>query len=664
MNRLQYETSPYLLQHANNPVDWYPWSDEALERAKTEDKPIIVSIGYSTCHWCHVMERESFEDPDIAAIMNEHFVCIKVDREERPDIDAVYMEACQAISGGGGWPLNAFLLPDAKPFYAGTYFPPADAHNRPGWPGLLLNVVRVWKEKRKDLEEQAEKLTQGIAENNTLFISDPAPQEQFDQTAINAMAGKLKQLYDLDRGGFGSAPKFPMSQSLELLLDHALLNDDTAALQLVEHAMQSMINGGIYDQLIGGFARYTVDANWRIPHFEKMLYDNALLLRLLGKLQMVVPTPIYATTIKETINWLKTEMLHPAGTFYAALDADSEGIEGKFYIWDYAELATILSSEQLELLSTHFGITESGNWEEERTNILYRSQAVPAEKLAQWENIQQLLLEKRAQRIRPGRDEKIILQWNALMVSGLTYCYRALDDDAIKELAQNAYAGLQKQLFKDSKWHRNYKDDKLGATAFLDDLTALHTAQLDLYDITFDTQLIHAAKSGAADIEAIFGGAPGGLYFLTPPAGNALPTPTLSLYDNSLPSGNGQYLQLLRRLSSYTGDLDFVNKAQEKISRLASNVFKYPSSFANLGNLLLLQSKTVRELVISGQGTNEVAKLVLQTYRPDLTVVAGHTKDAGLPILKGRFSENEQQFYLCENQSCHLPVSCLTELQL
>lgn len=666
MNRLQHETSPYLLQHAANPVDWWAWGPAALAHAREVNKPILVSIGYSTCHWCHVMERESFENPVVAKIMNEHFVSIKVDREERPDVDAVYMEACQAISGSGGWPLNAFLLPDGRPFYAGTYFPPQSAHNRPGWSDLLRNIATIWREKQDELVEQAERLTRGIAGNNELFISASDEPVTFGAKRVEAMIGRLKQGYDVERGGFGGAPKFPMSQALELLLDHAILNEDESALHRVDHALDAMIGGGIYDQLRGGFARYTVDANWRVPHFEKMLYDNALLLRLLARRHLYAPAPRYATIIRETIGWLRAEMLAPAGYFYAALDADSEGVEGKFYVWDYDELEERLSTAELSLLTEYFGVTPAGSWAEESTNILYRAETLPPEEEERWEALRQKLLTHRDHRIRPGRDEKIILQWNALLISGLAHCARALPGEGIDELALTAIAALKAHLRdEDGQWHRNYTAGQRGVPAFLDDLTALYVAQLDLYDLTFEVDYLLAALDGERVIQDRFGGAAGGLCFLAPNSAAELPTATVPLYDNALPSGNGQYLHLLRRLTSYTGEPSYRRRAEAVFAGLAASVGKYPSSFANLARLGLLLSRPARELIISGGLTSEVAKQVRGRYRPDLTVVvAPPTNVPSFPILEGRTGQKEPRFYLCENQSCRLPVSSLNELSL
>ncbi|MEM9836691.1 MAG: thioredoxin domain-containing protein, partial [Bacteroidota bacterium] len=620
MNRLQYSTSPYLLQHASNPVDWYPWGPEALERAQREDKPIIVSIGYSTCHWCHVMERESFEDETVAAFMNEHFICIKVDREERPDVDRVYMEACQAISGGGGWPLNAILLPDTKPIYAGTYFPPKPLHNRPSWLELLKYLHKIYTEQRERVVKEANKLTDSMAQSAMMFIKPPAEGAGLlAEEAIENMLINLRGRFDMHNGGFGGAPKFPMSQSLELLLDHSLLTDHPHSVQLAELGMQAMINGGIYDQLGGGFSRYTVDAGWRVPHFEKMLYDNALLLRLLGKLQMYRPSGEYRAVIEESIEWLRREMTSPSGSFYAALDADSEGVEGKFYTWNQEEIAAVFTDEiadkvyeslaneieqetsqvqtpthstaSIDFLTTYMGYTPEGNWEEERTNIFYRKAPFPAEQQVTWESIRSRLLAARDQRIRPGRDEKIILQWNALMISGLAYCYRATQNVQYLSLAEDALAALRKELYIDGQWHRNYKDGQVGEAAYLDDYTALIEATLDLYQANFDHALLLEAKELIQVVTQQFGGAPGELYYLRPTEGSELPIATLDLYDNSLPSGNSQLLHQMLRIGQLLGEHEWSQMAREKIQSVLPSVNKYPSSFANWGRLALYLSR-------------------------------------------------------------------------
>lgn len=665
MNRLQHETSPYLLQHASNPVDWYPWGEEALERARKEDKPIIVSIGYSTCHWCHVMERESFEDDAVAAYMNEHYVCIKVDREERPDVDQVYMEACQAISGGGGWPLNAFLLPDGRPFYAGTYYPPQSAHNRPGWIDLLRHFVRLYHEERAKVEEQANGLTDSIGKAPNIFITDELTAEDpFDAEKMETMVATLRSRFDLTNGGFGGAPKFPMSQSLELLLDHGLLTDNDSSLALARKGMSAMIRGGIYDQIGGGFARYTVDGAWRVPHFEKMLYDNGLLLRLLGKLQLSGPDPEWVTTIEETVGWLKREMRSPSGSFYAALDADSEGVEGKFYVWDYDELELVLGQDRLTQAERFFGVSKAGNWAEEQTNIFYRSAPVPAVEATAFDETKKILFDHRENRIRPGRDEKIILQWNALLISGLTYCYRATGEQEQLDLATKSLSALRRECFHEGQWYRNFTAGRRGTPAYLDDLAALAEALLDLYAVTFDFALLEEAMAITEDVLNRFSGAEGGLFYLRPLKGNELPVATVDLYDNALPSGNSQLLNVLHRLAQMSGRQDWASLLDERLTQMVGGVTKYPTSFANWGRLLLLKSRKERELVVTGPGSRAAARELGKKYWPDLVIVATETDRPDFPSLKDRYLDDRRRFFLCENQSCHQPVDSVDELPL
>lgn len=664
MNLLQYQTSPYLLQHAANPVHWHPWGEAALAKARKEDKPILVSIGYSTCHWCHVMEHESFEDEQVAAYMNEHFVCIKVDREERPDVDQVYMEACQAISGGGGWPLNAFLLPDTRPFYAGTYFPPESRYNRPSWMDVLYSLSKNFRENRSKLESQAEHLTSSIAKSSELFIKPLAEGHYpFAPAQIEQMLLTLRGRFDTTNGGFGGAPKFPMSQSLELLLEHGILTDNQSSLSMAHIGMEAMIRGGIYDQLGGGFSRYTVDAGWHVPHFEKMLYDNGLLLKLLGKLHLQQPTAVYETTMKETIGWLEREMLSPSGSFYAALDADSEGVEGKFYVWNYADLKELLSSEQLELMATYYGTTEAGNWEEEHTNILFRAQEVPTEAEVSLASIKEILFQAREKRIRPGRDEKIILQWNALMISGLCYCFRATGKTAYQTLASNALHAIRQELRdEEGRWYRNYKDNQRGHFAYLDDYAALIGALLDVYDTNFDNQLLVEALELTSYVRKTFGDAPGGLFYLRPPAGSELPVATVDLYDNALPSGNSQLLDNMQRLGQLVGDTELLEAARTKLTSVVESVQKYPSSFAGWARLALHLSVPARELVITGPGSKAAAAQLLKINRPDVRIVVAETETVDFPSLKNRYLSDQLQFFLCENQSCRLPVHRIEDL--
>ena len=656
-NRLQHETSPYLLQHAENPVDWYPWGEEALSRARRENKPILVSIGYSTCHWCHVMERESFEDEATARLMNEHFVCIKVDREERPDVDQVYMEACQAITGGGGWPLNAFLLPDTRPFYAGTYYPPERKYNRPSWTELLEYLSRTYTEERDKVEAQAAQLVDNLSSGaDRLLGIDTDPE-------TDTMLEQLRAAYDGARGGFGGAPKFPQSQALELLLAGGLLTGNNHDVYSAGHALRAMLAGGIYDQIGGGFSRYTVDANWRVPHFEKMLYDNALLLRLLAKLQMAAPDPRYLQAIEETTEWLRAEMTLPDGGYRAALDADSEGVEGKYYVWDYAELEALFDPETVELVADFYGITRAGNWEEEQTNIPYRPGPLPAftdlspdVAVAKIADARRTLAEVRRQRIPPGADDKLILQWNALLVSGWCWCYRATGKEEYLELATTLYERLTERLCSDGVWYRNLTSGKTGAPAFLDDHAAMATAALDLSEVTFD--LDYALRDARYHVDYVlekFSDAAGVMFYLRDPDNSELPVATRDFYDNALPSGNSQMASNLYRLGRLTDEESYRRRAAKMLAAIDGAVQRYPTSFAGWGLTRLLMEGPERELVITGEGATTAAAEFLSDYRPGLLIVAADKPKEDLALLQNRYL-SQLRYFVCENRTCKLPV--------
>ncbi|WP_168797516.1 thioredoxin domain-containing protein [Neolewinella litorea] len=659
MNRLQHETSPYLLQHAHNPVDWYPWGEEALERARREDKPIIVSIGYSTCHWCHVMERESFEVEATAKVMNEHFVCIKVDREERPDVDQVYMDACQAISGGGGWPLNAFLLPDARPFFAGTYYPPEPKYNRPSWTQLLRHIAQTFTDDRASLEEQAQRLVDNISGGRDRLLGIETKQED----GSRAMMEQLRAAYDGARGGFGGAPKFPMSQALELLLANGLMTGNNQDIYHAGHGMRAMLAGGIYDQIGGGFSRYTVDAHWRVPHFEKMLYDNALLLRLLGKLQMVTPDPRYVQAIEETTDWLEAEMALPEGGYRAALDADSEGVEGKYYTWRYEELEALLPPEDVELVADFYGITRAGNWEEEHTNIPYRPGPLPSVTglspdvaVAKIAAARRQLAEARRLRIPPGADDKLLLQWNALLVSGWTWCFRATGEDRYLTLARELYESLRRQLQHEGRWYRNRTRGRLGAPAFLDDYAALAAAALDLSEVTFDLDYaLTDARELVDHVLETFSDESDTMFYLRPPQDSELPVATQDFYDNALPSGNSQMAHNLYRLGRLTEVERYTARAEKMLTAIGGAVSRYPSSFAGWGLTALLLQQPGRELVITGPGARAAARPFLSDYRPGLLIVAAEEDRHDLPLLRNRYL-SDLRFFVCENRSCRLPV--------
>ncbi len=643
-------------------MDWYPWGEEALTRAQREDKPILVSIGYSTCHWCHVMERESFEDEATARIMNDRFVCIKVDREERPDVDQVYMEACQAITGGGGWPLNAFLLPDARPFYAGTYYPPERKYNRPSWTELLDYLSRTYREEREKVEEQAAQLVKNLGSGGDRLLGIDST------TGGGAMMEQLRSAYDGARGGFGSAPKFPQSQALELMLANGVLTGNNQDIYHAGHAMRAMLGGGIYDQIGGGFSRYTVDANWRVPHFEKMLYDNALLLRLLAKLQLVTPDPRYLQAMEETTDWLQSEMSLPDVGYRAALDADSEGVEGKYYVWDYAELESLFPPETAELVADFYGITREGNWEEEKTNIPYRPGPLPAltglptdVAVAKIADARRRLAEVRRQRIPPGADSKLILQWNALLVSGWAWCYRATGKGNYLRLATDLYQNLQTRLYHEGEWYRNLTDGTLGARAFLDDIAALAAAALDLSEVTFDLDyaLNHARKLVDTAMER-FSDADGLMFYLRTPEGSELPVATKDFYDNALPSGNSQMASNLFRLGRISGEAAYTQRAERMIAAIDGAVQRYPTSFAGWGLTRLLMQGAERELIVTGRDAKAAARDFLSDYRPGLLIVAAEEEKEGVPLLQNRYL-SELRYFVCENRSCRLPVDTAAE---
>ncbi|MGB3799113.1 MAG: thioredoxin domain-containing protein [Lewinella sp.] len=658
INRLAQETSPYLLQHAENPVDWYPWGEEALSRAQREDKPILVSIGYSTCHWCHVMERESFEDEDTARLMNEHFVCIKVDREERPDVDQIYMDACQAITGGGGWPLNAFLLPDGRPFYAGTYYPPERKYERPSWTELLAYIHRTYVEERDQVIAQAEQLVTNLKSGADRLLTIDSKAKDDD-----GLMEQLRASFDAARGGFGGAPKFPQSQALELFLTNGLITGNNHDIYSAGHAMRAMLGGGIYDQIGGGFSRYTVDANWRVPHFEKMLYDNALLLRLLAKLQIVTPDPRYLQAIEETTDWLAAEMALPDGGYRAALDADSEGVEGKYYVWDYAELEALFDPETVELVADFYGITPEGNWEEEKTNIPYRPGPLPAitdmsvdVAVAKIAEARRTLAEVRRQRIPPGADSKLILQWNALLVSGWAWCYRATGKDRYLQLATGLYDNLRERLCRGGKWYRNLTDGKLGAPAFLDDHAAVAAAALDLSEVTFD--LNYALVDARRHIDTVlaeFSDEENLMFYLRRPEGSELPVATKDFYDNALPSGNSQMASNLFRLGRLTGEARYSDRAHRMLTAIRGAVQRYPTSFAGWAHTHLLMQQPERELVITGDGAKTAARGFLSDYRPGLLIVAAEKAREEVPILQNRYL-SQLRYFVCENRTCRLPV--------
>lgn len=684
MNRLQYETSPYLLQHSHNPVDWYAWKPEAFERAQREKKPILVSIGYSTCHWCHVMERESFENEEVAAFMNEHFVNIKVDREERPDVDAIHMEACQVISGAGGWPLNCFLTSDGRPFFAGTYYPPEPAYSRPSWIQVLQSMLHHFYEKPEVVEDQANRLIEIIKSSETVFLGDSLlhenPRLLFTPVVLQNIYYHFEKRFDKENGGFGGAPKFPGSMSLEFLLQYYYYLHQPEALEHVQFSLERMIQGGIYDQLGGGFARYATNPEWLIPHFEKMLYDNALLVSLLSDVYRAVSDvtgfeeqsrlALYREAIEETLDFIKREMTSSEGGFYSALDADSEGVEGKYYVWQKAELAAILG-EDAALFSEFYDVTEDGNWEAQ--NILWRPQSfesfaeikgIPVENLkATFKKNREQLFTAREKRVRPGLDDKILLDWNALMCTAHAKAYAALGNEDYKNTAErNLYLLLEKFRQPDGQtFYHTYKEGKAQYDAFLDDYANLIEALLNVYNINFDLNLIDQAVALTDFVMHHFHDDESGLFFFTSEYQKDILLRRKELYDNATPSGNSTMIHNLLKLSILVNRPDYKETAVKMLKTLRDAVERYPPSFARWATALIPLVYSMPEIAIVGENAVDLAKAMNQFYLPNKVIMAAADAVERYPLLAGRNASNETNIYICRDYACQLPVKTVEE---
>lgn len=664
-NRLALETSPYLLQHAHNPVDWYPWGPEALERAKREDKPILVSIGYSACHWCHVMERESFEHDDVAAIMNEHFINIKIDREERPDIDQIYMDAVQVLTGQGGWPLNMFLTPDAKPFYGGTYFPPRPMQGRPSWPQALHWVQQTFATKREQVEEQAQKLTEHIIGMDGAVIKGPegATTGDYLDTAHKVMAQLLPR-FDKRHGGFGSAPKFPNPFNLKFLMRYHFVTGNADALEHATFTLQKMGSGGIYDHLGGGFSRYSVDEYWLAPHFEKMLYDNALLVSNLAEAYQITQNPFYKHKAEETLAFVARELTHTLGGFYAALDADSEGVEGKFYTWHAGEITEILGSDAKWFMN-YYDVSEAGNWE--HVNIL--NTPTPAETFAEgkgWslgdfeqklQQAQQKLMSVRDMRIRPGLDDKTILSWNALMISAYATAAQAFGNPLFAETAERSLNFLLKHLYIEGELYHTWKNDQAKYPAFLDDYACLIEALLDTYQTVFNEQYLYIAIELATKVEERFTDNNGALYYYTPSTQKDVIVRKREIYDSVTPAGNSVMARNLYRLGVYTGNDRYKDKADAMMAVMKTAIGAYGSSVANWASVLLEFGAPVQEVAIVGEQYQAFAQAIAQRFNPQRLMMAANKQHDAWPLLQSREVAGQTLIYLCQNYACQRPVN-------
>jgi uncharacterized protein YyaL (SSP411 family) len=674
MNRLQHETSPYLLQHAHNPVDWYAWKPEAFERAKAEDKPILVSIGYSTCHWCHVMERESFEDEAVAAFMNAHFINIKVDREERPDVDQIYMEACQLISGGGGWPLNAFLLPDGRPFFAGTYYPPESKYNRPAWIQVLQNLAEAYRDKREVVEEQATRLTEMIKGSDQAFFRESVLQEAeemaFSAKMLDGIFEQLQHKFDKEEGGFGSAPKFPGAMALQFLLDYHFYQKTPEALDHTIFSAEKMVRGGIYDQLGGGFARYATDKAWLVPHFEKMLYDNALLITLLSNLYKITKKPLFAQAIRDTLAFVKRELWDGDGGFYSALDADSEGVEGKFYVWRKEEIEAVLGEDH-GLFCAFYDVTREGNWE--GVNILWQPEGLeafaerhkkePGKLHQQFAAQREQLLRARAKRIRPGLDDKVLLDWNALMCSAFVKAWEALGDPSYKETAIQNMAYLLDNFAQAEQpaLYHTYKEGVAQYDAFLNDYANLIAALLDVYQMTGDWSYLKKARIFTDFVLAEFLDTEQNLFYFTRANQTDIPLRKKECYDSAVPSGNATMSHNLWRLGILLDKTNYRTLADAMLEKMSKVVVQYPNSFARWASGMINMVFAPPEVAIVGPAAQEKQEALLSEFIPNLVTMASVGERADFPLLADKRVEGDTKIYVCQNYSCQLPVQTIEE---
>ena len=662
-NRLINETSPYLLQHAHNPVDWYPWGEEALRQAKEEDKPILVSIGYAACHWCHVMERESFENGEVAALMNQHFINIKVDREERPDVDHLYMDAVQAMTGSGGWPLNVFLTPDGRPFYGGTYFPPRRAYNRASWTEVLEAVARSYREKRDEIDTQAQNLTEHLQLSNAFGATVTAA--MLSEAKIEDAVKAVMKTADREWGGFGRAPKFPQTFTINFLLAYAQLTGNGEALQQALLSLDKMLQGGIYDHIGGGFARYSTDTEWLVPHFEKMLYDNALLVSSLADAYSLTKNETYRQVIEETLSFVERELMHPGGGFYSALDADSEGEEGKFYVWQYNEVKSILGSEA-EPFCDYFDITPEGNWEGK--NIPWVK--LPLKQFAQQAGLdektlaqlisdgKQKLLQERGKRVRPLLDDKILLNWNALMNTAYSKAYAATGIVHFKEVARRNMQFLLSAFGADpSQLHHSWKAGQAKHPPFLDDYANLIDALLHLAQITTDYSFLDKAGELAAAVLENYADEASPLFFYTQKGQADILLRKKEIYDGATPSGNAVMAYNLYRLGILLDRGEWRTRAKEMIRAMDELPVKYPTSFGLWLSVLYEMIKGTAEIAVVGEEHERFLIELLQTYLPHKLIMAAPAAQPLYPLLADKKVPGKTHIFLCRNYVCQLPVS-------
>ncbi len=661
-NLLVHESSPYLLQHAHNPVDWHPWNEETLEKAKREDRMLLVSIGYSACHWCHVMERESFEDEQVAKVMNEHFICVKVDREERPDVDQVYMDAVQLLSGRGGWPLNCFAMPDGRPVWGGTYF------RKGQWLEILENLALLFGQERDKLEKQAAELYAGILEDR--FVDpDAGRKDTFDEGVSQQMAEALMRRIDKENGGFSGAPKFPMPNNFLFLLRYHFYSGDAEVLKAVGVTLEKMARGGICDQVGGGFSRYSVDDRWHVPHFEKMLYDNAQLVSLYSEAFRLTGNPLYVPVIRDTLAFIARELTSPEGGFYSALDADSEGVEGKFYVWTLKEFNAILGGDA-PAMADYFGMGGNAYWEE-GNNVLVRDLTV--DELAKRYGLsgdqvermvsggREKLFRARETRVRPGLDDKILTSWNALMLKGYVDAYRALGDEVHLDAAIRNAGFLAKEMIgEDGGVMRNHKNGRSTIRGFLDDHAFLAEAMTALYEVTFEERWLGLAERLVDHTVRHFHDPDSGMFFYSSDNHKDSIVRKMDVTDNVIPSSLSSLSQVLHDLGLLLDKPSYLALAEGMIVQVAENMKRYPSAFTHWGSLYLKLVRPFHTMVMTGPAAANFRREMLAPYRPDL-LLAGSSKPSSLAILRHRVEAGMNRIYVCTGSECSLPVTGVDE---
>jgi len=664
-NRLAQENSPYLLQHKDNPVDWYPWGDEALNKAKQENKPIFLSIGYAACHWCHVMERESFEDPQTAAMMNEHFINIKVDREERPDLDHIYMDAVVSLTGQGGWPMSVFLTPSGKPFYGGTYFPPARRYGMPSFMEVLSQISQVWQQKPEELEESGEKLLQHIQRRGSMPTPDDTA--HLDPTVLDQAAQKIAESYDWKHGGWGRAPKFPQPMTILFLLRRASRGDHMA-LEIATHALDAMASGGMYDLIGGGFARYSVDDGWLVPHFEKMLYDNAQLARAYLHAYLLTGKPLYRQVCEESLDFNLREMTHPQGGFFSSIDADSEGGEGLFYTWTYEELRNLLDEEEFLAMSQAYSISQQGNFE---GRIVLQHQDTPAEPPGLSPSLlsaHQKLFEARSSRVRPATDDKVLTAWNAWMNLAYSEAARYLNRPDYLEAARKNLQFLLNNLYQDSHLLRSWREGKALHQAYLEDYASLALACFSLYQSDPNPDWYqHAAELSGQTLERFYDQEAG--FYDTASDHQELILRPQESQDNATPSGSSLAVQALLQLAAYTGNGNHYDLAASILGPLEQVFATYPTAFGNWLCALDFAHAEIKEVAILGTADDPAARRLIETvwslFRPDCILAASSfpVPVHAPPLLENRvLIEGRPTAYVCQHFSCQQPTTDAEEL--